>query len=203
MQDFFGFFASVIIISASGVMAPGPLFAATASSAMRLGRLAGLQIAAGHTVVELPLVVMIGLGVLSLESLPEFRVIVSALGALSIFAFAGFQLRSVFKSTITKDSKHGAFLTGIFLTGLNPFFLVWWFTIGIKLISDAFLLWSFWGILIMFFMHIWMDYAWLFFVSALSSKGTKFLSNNQYKIFMVAINAALIYFGILFIISIV
>jgi threonine/homoserine/homoserine lactone efflux protein len=203
MQDFFGFFASVIIISASGVMSPGPLFAATASSAMRLGRLAGLQIAAGHTVVELPLVVMIGLGVLSLESLPEFRVIASVLGALSIFAFVGFQLRSVFKSTITKDFKRGAFLTGIFLTGLNPFFLIWWFTIGIKLISDALLLWSFWGVLIMFFMHIWMDYAWLFFVSVLSSKGAKFLSNNRYKIVMVAINAALIYFGILFIISIV
>lgn len=203
MQDFFGFFASVIIISASGVMSPGPLFAATASSAMRLGRLAGLQIAAGHTIVELPLVVMIGLGVLSLESLPEFRVNVSVFGALSIFAFAGFQLRSVFKSTAARDSKHGALLTGIFLTGLNPFFLVWWFTIGIKLISDAFSLWSFWGILIMFFMHIWMDYAWLFFVSIISSKGAKFLSSNRYKIFMVAINAALIYFGILFIVSIV
>jgi threonine/homoserine/homoserine lactone efflux protein len=204
MLDFFGFFAAVIIISASGVMAPGPLFASTISSAMQHGRLSGLKIATGHTVIELPLVVTIGLGALSLESLSEFRIIVAVLGALSVFAFAGFQLRSILKSGITvKDSKYGAFVTGILLTGLNPFFLAWWFTIGIKLITDALSLWSFWGILIMFGMHIWMDYAWLFFVSSLSSRGIRFLSDKRYRMCMVAINLVLIYFGVSFIVDIV
>jgi threonine/homoserine/homoserine lactone efflux protein len=202
MQDFAGFFAAVIIISASGVMAPGPLFVSTISSAIRGGKIVGLKIAFGHTLVELPLVVMIGLGVLSLESMPEFRIIISALGALSVFAFAGLQIRSVLKSNgTTKGYKYGAFLTGVFLTGLNPFFLVWWFTIGIKLISDALLLWSLWGILVMFAMHIWMDYAWLFFVSSVSAR-VKFLSDKRYKICMIGINGALIYFGISFIVEI-
>ncbi len=202
MQDFAGFFAAVVIISASGVMAPGPLFVATISSAIKNGRLAGLKIAFGHTLVELPLVIMIGLGVLSLETMPEFRIVISAVGAISVFAFAGLQIRSVLKSdVIAKGSRYGAFATGVFLTGLNPFFLVWWFTIGIKLISDALLLWSLWGILVMFGMHIWMDYAWLFFVSTVSAR-VKFLSDRRYKICMVAINGALIYFGISFIIEI-
>ena len=203
MQDFVGFFAAVIIISASGVMAPGPLFVSTVSSGIRHGGIAGLKIAIGHTIVELPLVIMIGLGAVSLESLPEFRIIISALGALSVFAFAGIQIRSILKSDATiKESRYGALVTGVFLTGLNPFFLVWWFTIGIKLISDALLLWSLWGILVMFGMHIWMDYAWLFFVSAVSARGTKFLSNKRYKICMIAINTALVYFGISFIVEI-
>jgi threonine/homoserine/homoserine lactone efflux protein len=202
MQEFFGFFAVVIVVSASGVMAPGPLFASTISSGIREGKLAGLKVAIGHTVVELPLVILIGIGALSLVALPQFRMIIGIVGALAIFAFAGLQLRAILRSQeIKKDSKYGSFLTGIFLTGLNPFFLVWWFTIGFKLISDAFLLWSFWGILIMFGMHIWMDYAWLGFVSALSSKGTKFLSKKSYKICMIVINAALIYFGIAFVLE--
>ena len=203
MQDFVGFFAAVIVISASGVMAPGPLFVSTISSAIRHGSFAGLKIAVGHTIIELHLVVMIGLGVVSLESLPEFRIIVAVLGALSVFAFAALQIRSILKSDIAiKESRYGALVTGIILTGLNPFFLVWWFTIGIKLISDALLLWSVWGILVMFGMHIWMDYAWLFFVSAVSSRGTKFLTNKRYKVCMVAINAALVYFGISFIVGV-
>lgn len=201
MQEFFGFFAAVIVISASGVMAPGPLFAATIASGIKEGKLAGLKVAVGHTVVEFPLVILLGIGVLSLEILPQFRLIIGVLGALSIFAFAGLQLYSILKKQITvqKESRYSPYLTGILLTGLNPFFLVWWFTIGFKLIADAFLMWSFFGILIMFGLHIWMDYAWLFFVSTLSSKGTKFLTNKEYKFCMIAINAALIYFGISFI----
>ncbi|HEX9846376.1 MAG TPA: LysE family transporter [Candidatus Nitrosotenuis sp.] len=201
MQEFFGFFAAVVVISASGVMAPGPLFAATIASGIKEGKLAGLKVAVGHTVVEFLLVILIGIGVLSLEVLPEFRVVIGVLGALSIFAFASLQLHSTLKKQghVQKESKYSSFLTGILLTGLNPFFLIWWFTIGFKLIADAFSLWSFLGILIMFGLHIWMDYVWLFFVSALSSKGTKFLTNKGYKFCMIAINVVLIYFGISFI----
>jgi threonine/homoserine/homoserine lactone efflux protein len=202
MQEFAGLFVSVVLISASGVMAPGPLFVSTVSSAIKYGRLAGLKIAAGHTLVELPLVVAIGLGIVSVDAVPEFRVVVSVLGALGIFAFAGLQLRSVFKAADSKEPRYGAFLTGVFLTGLNPFFLVWWFTIGIKLISDSLTLLPYFGILAMFAMHIWMDYAWLFFVSAVSAKGVRFLSDKRYKWCMVALNCALVYFGISFIVGV-
>lgn len=204
MQDFAGFFVAVVVISASGVMAPGPLFVTTVSNAIRHGRLAGLKIAVGHTIVEFPLVVAIGLGVLSLEAMSEFRITASILGALSVFVFAGLQIRSIFRPNIAiRESRYGSFAAGFFLTGLNPFFLAWWFTIGIKLISDALLLWSYAGILVMFGMHIWMDYAWLFFVSAISAKGAKFLSNKKYRICMLALNAALVYFGISFILGII
>jgi len=198
MQEFFAFFATVILVSASGVMAPGPLFASTISSGIRQ-KTAGFKIAIGHTIVELPLVILIGLGVLSLESFPQFRVAITVLGAASIFGFAILQTRSAFKGADAKNIKYGPLFTGILLTGLNPFFLVWWFSIGIKLISDAMILWSFWGVLIMFGLHIWMDYVWLGFVSAISSKGTKFLSGKYYKTFMIGINTILVYFGVSFI----
>ncbi len=203
MLEFVGFFASVVLISASGVMAPGPLFVATIGQGIRTGKAAGLKIAAGHTTVELPLIILIGVGMLSLDALPEFRGTIRILGALGIFAFAGIQFHAILKKRQLRDeSKYGSFVTGVFLTGLNPFFLVWWFTIGVKLISDAILLWQFWGILAMFGFHIWMDYVWLFTVSALSAKGAQFLTNRGYVVCIVAINALLVYFGILFIFGI-
>ena len=201
MQEFFAFFATVVAVSISGVMAPGPLFASTISSGARQ-KLAGFKIAIGHTIVELPLVILIGLGVLSLESFPQFRLIITVLGAASIFGFAAIQVKSALVGVAKQDVKYGPLLTGILLTGLNPFFLVWWFSIGIKLISDAMVLWSFWGILVMFAVHIWMDYAWLTFVSASSSKAAKFLSRRSYKIFMICINAVLVYFGVAFVLDI-
>jgi len=202
MQDFFQFGIAVVIISASGVMSPGPLFIATIANGIRQGARAGFKIAFGHTLVELPLVILIGFGILSLDSMPQFRVLIGILGALSLFGFAGLQIISILKKDSTQHkSKYGSLLTGILLTGLNPFFLIWWFTIGFKLISDALLLWSVWGILIMFGLHIWMDYAWLVLVSFLSSRGKVFLSNKRYKISMIGINFILIYFGITFILQ--
>lgn len=202
MQDLFQFGIAVVIISASGVMSPGPLFVATIANGIRQGAMAGLKIAFGHTLVELPLVALIGFGVLSLDAMPQFRVLAGILGALSIFGFAGLQIISILKKDPRQHkSKYGSLLTGILLTGLNPFFLIWWFTIGFKLISDALLLWSMWGILIMFGLHIWMDYAWLVLVSFLSSRGKVFLSNKRYKIGMIGINSILIYFGIVFILQ--
>ncbi|HXV38240.1 MAG TPA: LysE family transporter [Nitrosopumilaceae archaeon] len=193
------FAVAVIVISISGVMSPGPLFAANISYGLREGTKAGLKMAYGHTVVELPLVILLGIGALSLEVLPQFRETIALLGAISLFAFAGIQIRSVLKKpTRVFEGKHGPFLAGIMLSALNPFFLVWWFTIGFKLISDALVIASFAGIGIMFVFHIWMDYAWLCTVSFLSSKGKKILSNKNYTMFMIGISGVLIYFGIAF-----
>jgi len=193
------FAVAVIVISISGVMSPGPLFAANVAYGLREGTKAGLKMAYGHTVVELPLVILLGIGALSLEILPQFREMIALLGAISLFVFAGIQIRSVLKKPTTVfEGKHGPFFAGIMLSALNPFFLIWWFTIGFKLISDALVIASFAGIGIMFVFHIWMDYAWLCTVSFLSSKGKKILSNKNYTMFMIGISGVLIYFGIAF-----
>jgi len=194
----------VIVISASGVMSPGPLFAATVSYGLREGTRAGIKIAIGHTIVELPLVILLGIGVFSLETFPEFRTIISIFGAITLFLFAGIQIRTIFtrKELVTSNPKHGPLITGIALSALNPFFIIWWLAIGFKLISDAMLIWSFAGILIVFVLHIWMDFAWLGVVSFLASKSSKIISNKNYKILMTGLSIMLIYFGIMFLIDI-
>ena len=196
------FAITVITISVSGVMAPGPLFAANVAYGLKGGIKTGLKMAYGHTVVELPLVVLLGIGAISLTTIPQFREIISILGALSLFVFAGIQIKSAIKKpSAIFEGKHGPFLVGIILSGLNPFFLIWWFTIGFKLITDAIILYSLLGIGIMFAFHIWMDYAWLCSVAFFSSKGKRIISNKNYNIFMVAISGVLVYFGINFLLQ--
>jgi len=122
MEEIIEFFVVVVLISASGVMAPGPLFASCVSHGLNGGAKAGLKMACGHTIVEFPLVVLIGLGAFSLELVPHFREIIALLGAISLFVFAGLQVRSVLKKSIAVfERKHGPFLAGIILSALNPF----------------------------------------------------------------------------------
>jgi len=200
MLEFIEFAVLVIVISASGVMMPGPLFVANVSSGLHGGIKTGIKMAVGHTIVEFPLVILLGIGVLSLEGFPEFRIIISILGAITLFIFALFQLKSILnkKEFSESQSTHGPLITGILLSAFNPFFIIWWLTIGFKLISDAMLIWAFAGILIVFALHIWMDFAWLGTVSLLASKSFKILSNRNYKIIMIGLSTMLIYFGIIF-----
>ncbi len=204
MVQIFEFAVLVIVISASGVMAPGPLFAANVSYGLREGVRAGLKIAIGHTIAELPLVILLGIGVFSFESFPEFRIIVSIFGAVTLFAFAAIQIRAIVrrKEPSPSNPRQGQKLTGIVLSALNPFFIIWWLTIGFKLISDAMLVWAFAGILIVFALHIWMDFAWLGMVSFLASKSARILSNRNYKILMMGLSLMLVYFGVTFLIDI-
>ena len=190
----------VIIISTSGVMSPGPLFAANITYGLRDGFRSGIKIAIGHSIVELPLVILLGIGVFSLEIFPEFRVIISIFGAVTLFGFAIMQIKSIFRknSGISTKPKHGPVITGILFSALNPFFIIWWLTIGFKLISDAMLIWAFAGILIVFVLHIWMDFVWLGMVAFLASKSVKIISNKNYKIMISGLSLILIYFGITF-----
>ncbi|QLH04861.1 lysine transporter LysE [Nitrosopumilus oxyclinae] len=204
MIQIFEFAIIVIVISASGVMAPGPLFTANISYGLREGTKSGVKMAIGHTIVEFPLVILLGIGVFSLESFPEFRTIISIVGAITLFIFAFVQIKNTLQNNknITSIPKHGPLLTGIVLSALNPFFIIWWLTIGFKLISDAMLMWAFSGILIVFFLHIWMDYVWLGGISFLASKSSQILSNRNYKIIMVGLSLLLVYFGIIFLLDI-
>lgn len=205
MTEIIEFAIIVIVISASGVMAPGPLFAANISYGLREGAKSGIKMAIGHTIVEFPLVILLGIGVFSLEIFPEFRMIISIVGAITLFVFALVQIKTVLQNNknITSTPKHGPLVTGIILSALNPFFIIWWLTIGFKLISDAMLIWAFSGIVIVFFLHIWMDFVWLGGISFLASKSSKILSNRNYKFIMIGLSLLLVYFGITFLVDIV
>ena len=193
----------VIIISASGVMSPGPLFAANITYGLKEGAKSGIKIAIGHSIVELPLIILLGIGVFSLEIFPEFRTIISIFGAITLFGFAGMQIRTILKknNNITIKPKQGPIITGILFSALNPFFIIWWLTIGFKLISDAMMIWAFAGILIVFVLHIWMDFAWLGITAFLASKSKRIISNKNYKIMVLGLSMTLIYFGIVFLID--
>ena len=54
ITDFYLFLASVLLISLSGVLMPGPLFAVTVRKAAK-SKFSGALIAVGHGIVEFPL----------------------------------------------------------------------------------------------------------------------------------------------------
>ncbi|MCA9819844.1 MAG: LysE family transporter [Nitrosarchaeum sp.] len=200
MESILDFALVVVIVSASGVLSPGPLFTSNILFGIREGTKAGIKIAAGHAVVEFPLMVLLGIGVLSLGIFPHFRAIITVLGALVLFGFAIFQIKSILqKKEISKiNQKYGTITTGIVFSALNPFFIIWWLSVGFKLISDAMLIWSLGGIIILFILHVWMDFAWLGTTSYFAKKSSKIISSKIYRLIILSLSLSLIYFGVIF-----
>lgn len=202
MDSVGAFAAAVLIVSSSGVLAPGPLLAAGITYGMRNGASGGLLVALGHAVVELPLILALGAGLAPLDSFPHLRATVSTLGAIGLFGFAAVQVRSALRPhgdpATHALTRYGAFAAGILLSALNPFFLAWWSTIGLKLIADSQALWPVWGPQILFAIHIPMDIAWLCVVGALTRRGSRILHGGMRRALEIGLAAAMVIIGVVF-----
>jgi threonine/homoserine/homoserine lactone efflux protein len=217
------FAGEVILLSASGVLSPGPLFFTNLIYGIRQGAHAGIKIAYGHTIVELPLITILALGMskfssLDLTSNNENLKIIGLIGGVSIALFSLIQIHSVIKRKVVtafidtsnnnnhffkiNSKRNGPLILGIVFSALNPFFLIWWFTVGLKLISDSILLFGIvLGVMFTFFFHIWMDYAWLTVTSYMISKGISILKAKFYNTFLFILSIVLASYGLYLIIA--
>jgi threonine/homoserine/homoserine lactone efflux protein len=200
------FLVTVVILSLSGVLTPGPLFLASILRATKSGTMAGVECAVGHTIVELPLVVGLAIGLSAFFSQPLLKAI-AIVGGLVLVGLAVLQLNQA-RSKIEmnpsnfseKLSRRPTILAGIALTGLNPFFLLWWLTVGTYLISQAYVAGTIIDVLAMFAAHIWMDYAWLGGTASLASRG-HLLLGRWYRGVLVVFGVVMMYFAASFIVS--
>jgi len=137
ITDEYLFFASVVLISLSGVLMPGPLFAATIKQATK-HKAAGALIAVGHGVVEFPLMIVIFF-VLSQFKIPSYvQVTVELVGGLLmvVMGVQAFRKRNKTEDAQVSSSRDSV-LAGIYTTAVNAGFILWWLTVGTALILNA------------------------------------------------------------------
>lgn len=192
-----GLLLKVIVISISGALAPGPLTAAIASAGLKKGWKAGIQASLGHTIIELPLVILIALGVTTVLKNPKANFVIGILGSIFLFLFGILTIRDALptnpKKPIIKQKMTPPMLIGIALTGLNPYFIIWWLGIGTPLISEAIAKAGFIGVGLLYIFHVWLDYGWLTLIAAISSLGRT--EAKFYRILLFALGLMIISFG--------
>jgi threonine/homoserine/homoserine lactone efflux protein len=193
------FAITVMLVSSSGVLSPGPLLLSNIIHAKSLGYKAGLMISYGHTIVELPLVLLLAASSLTLELFNEYNMVISIIGGIALLFFA---ISNMINKVDNKPIIHKPIVSGIIFSAFNPFFIAWWLTIGMKLINDSLLLTSsILGVFLMFIIHIWMDYAWLSLTAYMTNKGISMLDNKYYKHILFGLNFIMMYFGINFLLN--
>jgi len=202
-MSFAAFLTQAILISLSGVMAPGPLTVVVVGKGARSPR-AGALIALGHGAVEFPLMVLIALGLGPFFQHDAFAAAVGlAGGAVLLWMAIGLLLslrRPAAEAGPERMREASPFMAGVLMTGGNPYFIVWWATVGATLVFRA---WGYgvWQFALFAVIHWSLDLIWYFFLSSAAFKGTKLLGDRFLKGVSLAAGLLLLYFGVRFLVD--
>jgi len=155
--------------------------------------------ALGHGVVEFPLMVLLIFGVGRFLQIPRVGIAIGLVGG-GVLVFLAIQM---FRGLGRADdanvplARSGPFAAGVLLSGGNPYFLIWWATVGLALITDArgFGAWAF----VLFALTHWScDLLWLTTLSWTSFKGAAWLGPRRQRIVLACCAAAMLGFGLWF-----
>lgn len=183
---------------------PGPLLTVTISESPRRGLVAGPLLILGHGLLELSLVTALMMGLAPILKMPLVFTATALLGAMVLAWMAWGMFRALPAMTLQPDGKasrgRNLVAAGIVLSLANPYWAIWWITIGLGYITHSLTI-GIWGIVFFFCGHILADLAWYSAVSTTIWKGRNFISDRTYRWMVGACAVFLMVFAGVFAIS--
>ncbi len=177
-------FTSSFIIAFSGALMPGPLLTAAISESSQRGFIVGPLMIAGHAILELALVIALLTGLAPFLQLPAVFVATALIGSVILFWMAWGMFRSLPSLHLSWDAdqkqRNHPVLSGILMSVVNPYWIIWWATIGLGYILYS---WQFGlaGVAFFFTGHILADFVWYSIVTATVAGGRRFLTDRLYR----------------------
>ena len=133
-MSFFTFVLEAVLVSLSGVLAPGPITSVSVGYGSENPR-AGAWVAVGHGVVEFPVMIGVFFGVGAVMDLPWVRTVIALVGGAFLAYMGVDMLRNIRQEEIRGSvSARSPVAAGVLLSLGNPYFLIWWATVGAGLI---------------------------------------------------------------------
>ncbi len=178
---------------------PGPLTAAAVAMGTR-NRWAGTLIAVGHGIIEVPLMILIMSGMDKILKSTNTKIVIGLAGGVFLLVMACqmlLGLRSVEKEE-GKVTRSAPVMAGVILSAGNPYFLLWWATIGLTLATTASRL-GVWAFGLFAAVHWLCDFVWLGVLSWASFKGSGLLGPRRQRIVLLICSVFLLVFGVFFI----
>jgi threonine/homoserine/homoserine lactone efflux protein len=159
------FLSSVAVISLSGVMMPGPLFAVTVARSYR-SQFTGIKMALGHAIVEVPLMLLIYFGLARFFDREPVQIALYLVGG-SILIWMGSSMFRRRSGSLDGgiELPYNSVIAGVVTSAANPFFFLWWAAVGSMLVMKS-LSFGLIGFILLVTVHLGCDFGWLFFISS-------------------------------------
>ncbi|MDD2372398.1 MAG: LysE family transporter [Syntrophomonadaceae bacterium] len=188
-MDITALFITAFLVGLSGAMMPGPLLTVAIAESARRGFKAGPLIVLGHGILELALIIALLAGLSYYLQKPVVTTVISVIGG-AFLLFMGFNMiRDVLQGRVTLESSDNdagtginmhPVMAGILVSISNPFWSIWWATIGLTYLTMA-LKSGTMGIASFFSGHIMADLLWYSLISAAIAGGRRFLKQSVYQ----------------------
>jgi threonine/homoserine/homoserine lactone efflux protein len=191
------FLGFVVLVSLSGVMMPGPVLAATITKGLN-NRHAGIWIALAHGVVEFPLIAGLYLGLGGLfENVTVMSVIGLVGGAMLIYMGTDMIRKRRAGPEDAEPLPYHPFWVGIITSLSNPYFFLWWATVGILLITTASSFGA-WAVAVFAITHWSCDLVWDAFVGYAAFRSRDIWNERVGSAILGICGIVLIWFGAYF-----
>lgn len=180
---------------------PGPTTAVTIANGS-LRRTAGAMVGLGHGVVEMPIMLLMFFGLATWLEMEEVRIGVGLGGGVVLWWMAWQAFKTKFQATdgAVPEVGQGAFTGGLVTTALNPYFYLWWATVGAALLTKARVFGNagFAGLAIT---HVLCDIAWLLLISMIVFKTRRFWTPAIHRAIFFICGLVLAGFGVYFVVD--
>lgn len=203
----FALFSSAFVVGLSGAMAPGPVLTATIAESLRRGFVAGPLIVLGHAILELALLALVVGGLGTFLELPAVAAALGLVGG-SVLVWMGVQTVRTARSAVAQGlAAQGTaapaaaglhpVAAGILLSLSNPYWILWWATIGLTFAGQA-MAHGLPGLASFYAGHISADLAWYSAVSAAVAGGRRIVPPSAWRVMIVVCGVALCAIGVRF-----
>lgn len=190
-------------IALSGALIPGPLLAYTVAKSSTYGARTGPFVVAGHILVELVVLFLIAVGLGVVLQSQIFQIGIGLVGGILLVGLGFLSITKLERNPTSKEivvSRHHPLVGGIlFSTILNPSVILWWATIGLATLMEAFLIASLAGVVFWLLGHFLADLSWFSLVSLSVARGRRFLGTGGYRVILFTCGCVLLVLGAYFV----
>ncbi len=196
-----GFFATAFFVGLSGALMPGPVTAVTVAHVGRLGFWTGPQVFVGHAIAEALLVAVLGLGAAAFLSRAAVTGSIAVIGAV-VLVWMGWGMvaegrrgaLAIGSGEVAQQSV-GPILGGFLASVTNPYWLVWWSTVGLGYFSMG-QRWGLAGLVTFYVGHVLSDLVWLSALALALAKGQRVMSDRIYQGLLITMGVFLLVMAI-------
>ncbi len=210
MELVFIYFSSMLI-GFSGALVPGPLLSVTVRETFKRGISAGPLLISGHALLELGITLALVFGLSAFLVSPVVSGTFGLMGAVVLVWMGHGMVREARQKNLQLEageegmgSALGPVANGALVSLLNPYFTLWWGTVGAGYVVIS-LKYGMAGIVFFFLGHISADFIWYTLVSWLLVRGSSKFSPKLYRgitgacgIFLIAMAVYFFYSGVSF-----
>ncbi len=140
-------FLSSLLIAYSGALMPGPMLTVVVAETPRQGARAGPLVVLGHAILELTLLILLVIGLGPVLKHEGVQAVLQIAGGLMLVWTAVSMIVALTRHRVSIDWEDGssggrarAVLMGIVSSLANPYWTIWWVTIGLGLLTKAYAL---------------------------------------------------------------